>query len=261
MKRRRPTLAAVALATAALLLVAGCGGGEDSERDDVVGDITADAAGLVEALPVQARALTEAISRACEDPADTAMLDAAREAVKETQEAWRRAEIVWLGPLMGREVQGVVEWPADPEGIEDLVTGDEPDPLDAEAVRTGLGADTRGLGAMEVVLHGAALDARRCEYLVAVAEVVEQELTADAEAWLSGTDGDGSYREMLIDEPGEALDELMASARPSPRRRPGARSTPPSAPRTRPTGRSWSTAPVATAPTCSGPGWRACRCS
>ncbi len=68
----------------------------------------------------------------------------------------------------------------DPEGIDELLASDEA--VDPDSLRTLVGADQRGLGALALLVTGEP-DERRCEYAQGIADLVAEEARAVADDW------------------------------------------------------------------------------
>jgi predicted lipoprotein len=151
-------------------------------------------------------------------------VEAAREAWREARSAWMRSAAVWFGPVMDRRSRSLLDWPeVEPERIEAAIA--ERDAVTSEDVREFFASTQRGLGAAEYLLFGGELEAAsataaalaepvRCQYLVAVLTVIEEEAVGILEAWTAGTEGRGSYVDRLTGEAavslevGAALDEI-----------------------------------------------------
>ena len=215
MNRARSTRWVAAVVMVPVLAGAACGGGGGLDRAEVLAALGE--AAIVPAYETFATAgadLDAAATSLCAGP-DGAGVERAAAALAGARAAWKRSEAMWLGPVMDRRSPGVVDWPVDPDGIEEVVGDGEP--LDEERIRSQLGADQRGLGAVELVLGtgtpddvAVALgDVRRCDYLTAVTAVVAAEGRALAEDWSRGSAGAGPYREELAGQGSAAVDELV----------------------------------------------------
>ena len=100
--------------------------------------------------------------------------------------------------------------------------------LDVDRLANRIGADQRGLGALEHLLYsgddpfggapqtvgtvGALDDPRRCEYSDGVATVIAQEAALLAAGWTDVWDGGEPYREQLAADEGDGLDSLVNDA-------------------------------------------------
>ena len=89
---------------------------------------------------------------------------------------------------MDRRSWSWMDDPADPERVDALVTSDQPAVLDADYVRSKVGAGQRGFGAVDVLLSHATTGtpSRRCAYLRAVSKVASDEADAILAAWNAG---------------------------------------------------------------------------
>ena len=149
---------------AAVAVVAGCGSGTPS-RGDVLADLADEMIiPAYQRLSGSAESLEESVSALCAAAAgagasDAAFsdarsrLDEARAALAEARSAWSFSQPVWVGPVTERRSWAVVDWPVKPDEIESLIAGD--DALDFERLSRGIGADQRGLQAVEYALGGA----------------------------------------------------------------------------------------------------------
>ena len=203
-----------------LVLVAGCGGGP--ERPAVLADLADEA--IVPAyrqFDSAATALHAAAVRLCDAPSEAALADA-RTALDAARSAWAYSEPMWVGPVMDRRSWAVVRWPAAVDEIKALIA-DTSIELDRDRLANRIGADQRGLGAVEHVLYtdssGAAgtasavlsalADPRRCGYLRGVTEVVAEEAAVVAAGWTEDWDGAGPYRDQFSAEGGDGLDSIV----------------------------------------------------
>lgn len=210
---RAASLLAVALLGSSALGATGCGGDPPS-RPEVLGELTG--AGIVpayERASDSAAELSGAAAQLCDgDPTD-ADLDAARGALAGVRADWLRTEAVWVGPVMENRSWALVDWPTDPEGVEEAIA-DAQVPISPEDLAKKVGADMRGLRTAEYLLWGGGADSfvdqRRCDYLVGITEVVDDEISAVAASWRGEGEPDG-YPAAFVDEPG-AVDEVVNDA-------------------------------------------------
>lgn len=200
MNGTRPAVLALAVAAAATGL-AGCSsddGGAPVDRAALADALYREVilpgyAGLAERSDELAAALTDA----CVTAPPTA------EARNDAQQAWRDAQRAWsatrayrFGPTQRLRIMAKIAYPVDEAKIDAVLAGTEP--LDAVAVAR-LGADRRGLGAVELVLFGDdPIDERGCAFAVAAAEVVADGARTAVEAWAA--------------EPPADADELIADS-------------------------------------------------
>ena len=216
-----PTALAVALVVG--LGAAGCGAGEPS-RSDVLADLADQT--IVRAyqqFAADASALQDAIEVLCSEPTGTAVIDA-RVALGSARRSWSFSEAMWVGPVMERRSWAVIRWPVAADEIEALIA-DQSLVLDVDRLANRIGADQRGLGALEYMLHssddpfggaqetvGTLNDPRRCEYSEGVATVIAEEAALLAVGWTDGWDGGEPYREQLGSTEGDGLDSLVNDA-------------------------------------------------
>lgn len=160
------------------LAAAGCSGTTPS-RADVVGALTDDRVpARFAAVAASATSLVERAVAFCSSGRDdpTELLDQ----VTVVREQWAGLRPFWFGPVMDRRARTIVDWPADADGVGALAAGDTP--VDAVALRDLVGADQRGLGAIEVLATDGP-DDRGCEYLTGSATLVAEETEAVATEW------------------------------------------------------------------------------
>ena len=212
--RLAATLIAVCAATAA-----GCGAGTP-DRADVLGDLADEViAPAYERLAASTEALAGATAELCStlDPDDWA---AASRALEESRADWSYSEAMWVGPVMERRSWAVIDWPISPAEIEDLIA-DTAVEIDYDRLARRIGADQRGLGAVDYLLGppgaGAGTldelaDPRRCAYLAGVAEVAAAEAALLPADWTEGFEGEGPYRAVFTDPDGSGLDDVVNDA-------------------------------------------------
>ena len=129
---------------------------------------------------------------------DGKSLESARQSWRDMGRVWMRSQSTWFGPVMDRRTVGLVGWPeVEPDRLESLLS-DRPG-LSDDDVRYTLSSSQRGLGAVEYLLFGDGLerlssDSNRCEYLVTLGRVIEDETAAVLGEWTVKRDeGKGSY--------------------------------------------------------------------
>ena len=161
-------------------------------------------------------ALQTSLNALCDSPLRE-RLDEARDAWRQARVPWMRSQAMWFGPVMDRRSRSYVDWaPIEPERIERML--EKRDSIDAEYLREFLASTQRGLGAVEYVLFeedSAVLgklgreNSIRCQYLVALGDLVAEE-TAGALADWTGDNADGlSYAEYFN---GTADDSLIGKS-------------------------------------------------
>ncbi len=209
---------AAAVIVAAWALAAGCGGGPP-ERADVLGDLADEVIiPAYERLAASAEALAGAAAELCStlEPGDLA---AARRALEAARADWSFSEAMWVGPVMERRSWAVIDWPVSAEEIEDLIA-DAAVEIDYDRLARRIGADQRGLGAVDYLLGppGAAAvldelaDERRCAYLAGVAEVIAAEAALLPADWTADFESGGPYRAVFADPDGSGLDAVVNDA-------------------------------------------------
>ena len=190
---------ATAVILGALLLVSfGCtGGGADEEA--VLASLTdlVIVPGFTE-LSEESVNLRSSLEELCLDP-DMDTLEGAREGWRDISRVWMRSQSTWFGPVMDRRTVGLVGWPeVEPDRIESLLS--ERPGLSDDDVRYTLSSSQRGLGAVEYLLYGddalqkLTSDSNRCDYLVSLGSVIEDETAAVLNEWtVKREEGEGSY--------------------------------------------------------------------
>ena len=86
----------------------------------------------------------------CNNLSPDALRDA-RDALVDARAVWSYSEPMWVGPVMERRSWAVIDWPIVTDEIEELIA-DTSIELDNERLSRRIGADQRGLGAVEYIL-------------------------------------------------------------------------------------------------------------
>ena len=161
-------------------------------------------------------ALQASLNALCDNPSQE-RLDEARDVWRQARVPWMRSQAMWFGPVMDRRSRSYVDWaPIEPERIERML--EKRDSVDAEYLSEFLASTQRGLGAVEYVLFEdedivlsklSGSDSIRCQYLVALGDLIAEE-TAGALADWTGDNADGlSYAEYFN---GTADDSLIGKS-------------------------------------------------
>ncbi|MEM9565551.1 MAG: imelysin family protein [Actinomycetota bacterium] len=203
----------VAAAVVAVLVAAGCGSGAP-DRTEVLADL-ADETIVPTYVELAERAdeLAVAVDGVCGAPSE-ASVEIAVDALVGARDVWSRSEAVWVGPAMERRSWARIDWPIAPDEIEELIV-DPSAELTLDYLGTRIGADQRGLGAIEYLVAGepseaadALADPDRCAYLTGITEVVAEEATLLAGDWTTGeVDGEPTREAFVADEGG--VDSLV----------------------------------------------------
>ena len=191
--------------TLALLATLACSADESVSREEVLVSLTDDViVPRFQTLAERTDSLGSSLRSLCEQP-NQARLDAARIAWRDAREPWLRSQATWFGPIMDRRSRSFVDWsPVEPQRIEDMLAGR--DSIDANHVREFLSSTQRGLGAIEYVLFqedAAVLTALgepgsvRCQYIVALGDVVADETGAAFNDWTGDNPEGRSYAEYI----------------------------------------------------------------
>lgn len=212
----------MAAVTGCLILATACGGG-GPDRPSVLADLANDAiVPAYQQFDAAAADLHAAAERLCGTPGEAALAEA-RRALGDARGAWSYSETMWVGPVMDRRSWAVVRWPIAVDEIESLIA-DTSLVLDRDRIANRIGADQRGLGAVEHVLHTAAegatatsvsdvLDAldgsRRCDYLRGLTGVIAEEASLLAAGWTESWDSGEPYRDQFSSPDGDGLDTVV----------------------------------------------------
>lgn len=196
---------------------AGCGAGTP-DRAEVLEDLADEViVPAYERLAVSTEALAGATAELC-STLDPDALAATRRALGQARADWSYSEAVWVGPVMERRSWAVIDWPISAAEIEELIA-DSSVEIDYDRLARRIGADQRGLGAVDYLLGppgGAALDdladRRRCAYLAGVAEVAAAEAVLLPADWTADFEGEGPYRAVFADPDGTGLDDVVNDA-------------------------------------------------
>lgn len=204
------------------------------ERSEVLADL-ADQVIIpaYEQFELNAKALHNSVVDLCASPNEE-LLSQAREMLKKARSSWSHLEAMWVGPAMDRRSRAVVRWPIAVDEIEELIA-DEAVVFDFDRFANRVGADQRGLGAVEYLLHHSSetvgtvegagtpntdvsevdsgptvfADPRRCEYLLQITDVIQQEAIWLIDAWLESYDNGPAYKSQFSAAGSESLDSLV----------------------------------------------------
>ena len=203
----------------ALLLLAACSddsgevnevGGGTADREAVLANLaTTVIAPAYQHLDESADALVAATTALCAAP-DAAHLAAAQEAWDTTRAAWRSTEAFRLGPATTFRSAAAISFPVDLAKVEAVLADPAqlPDPVTTDGV-AALGADTRGLPAVEQVLFSPGapgdLAGRRCAFALGASELVAAATERLRVTWIDGTDGAAPFVEQLSSPGGDSM--------------------------------------------------------
>ena len=143
-------------------------------------------------------ALKDSLHALCDSPSQE-RLDAAKDAWRQARVPWMRSQAMWFGPAMDRRSRSYVDWaPIEPERIENML--EKRDSVDALYLREFLASTQRGLGSVEYVLFAgddavleglAEPSSIRCQYLVALGDLVAEEMEGALADW-TGENAEGT---------------------------------------------------------------------
>ena len=197
-------------------LATACGGGGPA-RTDVLDELGA--AVIVpayEQLAANAQALEQAAGALCAEPSEVTGADA-HAALRAARASWKYTEAMWVGPVMERRSWALIDWPIAPDEIEALIA-DESAEIDVDRLARRVGADQRGLGAIEHLLGNreggtaALTDPRRCTYLATTAAVVADAAERLLTDWRTSWEDGGPYRSVFSDPDSAGLDSIVSEA-------------------------------------------------
>lgn len=133
-------------------------------------------------------------------------LETTRTQYREARAAWRSTLAFRVGPAMKHRLMPAVDFPVEPDKIEELLASEEP--ITVELV-SSQGSDRRGLRAVEAVLFagdGSTMSttdpARRCAYAAAAAQLVREAGDRVLAEW-------SDYRAELVGTPADSLADLV----------------------------------------------------
>lgn len=140
-------------------------------------------------LAAKTDALLAATKAACAAPSDSPKRTAAQDAWRATDDAWAKTRAFRFGPTKTMRAVTRIDYPVDPEKVEALRTGSEP--VSSESLAK-VGADRRGLGAVEIVLFDdGPLDKQSCDLAIGATTLVAQAADTLVEDWTTDApDGD-----------------------------------------------------------------------
>lgn len=208
---------AFALILALLVVILACSTDKSVSREEVLVSLTDDViVPRYRETSERMDTLRHSLTDLCEQP-NQARLDVARTAWRDAREPWLRSQAAWFGPVMDRRSRSFVDWsPIEPERIETTLA--YRDSITAYDIRELLSSTQRGLGAVEYILFQdnelllialGVPNSIRCQYLVAIGEVVTDETSAVLDDW-SGNNADGKAYAGFFN--GTAADSLLTKS-------------------------------------------------
>ena len=215
----------LAVGVAGVLLaaaVAACGDSPPS-RQDVLDDLADEVIiPAYDSFLANSSSLAEAVSDLClllssSDTSAVGELNSVYDALEASRSDWSFSEAMWVGPVMERRSRAVIDWDIDAEQIEAHIA-DTSFALTADNLATRVGADERGLSAVEYVVGSpsapeAAIaklaNPRYCEYLTAATQVVVAEAELLVSDWTTSFEDGPPYRTVLSDPDGRGVDDIV----------------------------------------------------
>lgn len=205
-----------AVPVVAAVFIAACGGGSP-DRQDVLTELSdTTIIPAYERLAADTSALQTATSSLCSTLSAENLADT-RAALAVTRAGWSYSQAMWVGPVMSRRSWAVIDWPIAPEEIEELIA-DTSIELDTDRLANRIGADQRGLGALEYILGDPSTDpavlsdledARRCQYITGLTTVIADEAALIPDDWTVSFDDGPAYREVFSEPEGDGLDSIV----------------------------------------------------
>ena len=138
-------------------------------------------------------------------------------ALEASRAYWSFSEAMWVGPVMERRSRAVIDWDIDAEQIEARIA-DTSFAMTADNLATRVGADERGLSAVEYVVGSPSApeaavaklaNPRYCEYLTAATQVVVAEAELLVSDWTTSFEDGPPYRTVLSDPDGSGVDDIV----------------------------------------------------
>ena len=215
----------LAAAVAGLILAAGVAACSDStlSRQDVLGDLADEVIiPAYDSFLTASSSLAEAVSDLClllssSDTSAEGALNSVYDALEASRSDWSFSEAMWVGPVMERRSRAVIDWDIEAEQIETRIV-DTSFALTADNLATRVGADERGLSAVEYVVGSpsapeAAIaklaNPRYCEYLAAATQVVVAEAELLVSDWTTSFEDGPPYRTVFNDPDGSGVDDIV----------------------------------------------------
>ena len=216
-------LLAAGVAGMLLATVAAACGDSPPSRQDVLGDLADEVIiPAYDSFLASSSSLAEAVSDLClllssSDTSAEGALNSVYDALEASRSDWSFSEAMWVGPVMERRSRAVIDWDIDAEQIETRIA-DTSFTLTADNLATRVGADERGLSAVEYVVGSpsapeAAIaklaNPRYCEYLTAATQVVVAEAELLVSDWTTSFEDGPPYRTVFNDPDGSGVDDIV----------------------------------------------------
>ncbi|MEZ4653837.1 MAG: imelysin family protein [Candidatus Eisenbacteria bacterium] len=147
----------------------------------------------------RAAELAIAVENSNQAPADQARFEAAASAWVAARRPWEQGEAFLFGPAAFLALDPSIDsWPVDRQQLDQVLTSEFA--LTPEFIAGGLGPSLRGFHTLEYLLFRegqartvALVTSREREYLLAAAQVLEEDATALWSAWAVGYDGGPAF--------------------------------------------------------------------
>lgn len=205
----------VACSAALVLIASGCGSPETNRSEALETAALQTIVPAYDAFAVDAAALDLAVVEFCAAPSFDG-LSVVGAAIADTHRSWATTETMWIGPVMDRRSWAVIDWPIDADEIDELLA-DTSIALDAERIGQRIGADQRGLGAIEHLIETsdgltAFDDSRRCDYMLGITAVITSEADAVVGDWTVGFEGADPWTDLIGADADANVDALVNDA-------------------------------------------------
>lgn len=178
-------------------LIGACTSEGGTSREQVLSDLaTQTIVPSYEVMVTRSQDLVRQVDNACSASTPenrTAVL----ESLDDTRQAWKETEAMWIGPVMDGRSWALIDYPINTSDIDKVLTNTSLPTIDHDVVSRRVGADERGLAAIEYLLSGDIADQRRCAYMRAAAITVDTEAKRVLAAWTNSTGNAPAYRSVL----------------------------------------------------------------
>lgn len=205
----KKTFAAMTLAVTAIVTLSACGDSDNSRKETLAALADQTIIPSYRQFADDASKQGQAVDELCLDPTNEKST-LALNAINTTRTSWKKSEAVWVGPVMTSRSWALIDYPISEGDINAVITNTSLSKLDYDTISKRVGADERGIQALEFLIKGGNLkEARRCDYIKAIAETISKEANKIVTQWTQ-VDGDQpSYRDELVKDPSMSLDAVV----------------------------------------------------
>lgn len=210
-----PTRWLVGFGAALVLIVSGCSGPETEHAEALEATAVQTIVPAFETFAADAVALDLAAGEFCAAPSLDG-LGVLGLAITDAHRSWATTETMWIGPVMDRRSWAVIDWPIDVDEVDELLANTSIG-LDVDRIGQRIGADQRGLGAIEHLIDTpdgltGFDDPRRCDYMLGITEVITSEAELLIADWVVGSEEFGPWSELIGIDADANLDALVNDA-------------------------------------------------